>query len=163
MIPFLKWCPAPSCSFAMECHLTSADDLLHTVPSVTCRCGHTFCFGCPETHHEPIPCLLLRLWRKKCKDDSETANWLTANTKECPKCFASIEKNGGCNHITCRKCQHHFCWVCLGSWQNHTGDAYACNRYRDKGDKVSASRQQLERYLHYYTRFANHANSLKYV
>lgn len=36
--------------------------------------------------HEPINCRLLKLWLKKCSDDSETANWLNANTKDCPKC-----------------------------------------------------------------------------
>lgn len=34
---------------------------------------------------------------KKCADDSETSNWISANTKECPKCHSTIEKNGGCN------------------------------------------------------------------
>ena len=26
------------------------------------------------------------MWLKKCEDDSETANWINANTKDCPKC-----------------------------------------------------------------------------
>jgi len=27
--------------------------------------------------------------------DSETANYISANTKDCPKCKVCIEKNGG--------------------------------------------------------------------
>jgi ariadne-1 len=40
-------------------------------------------------------------WQQKAKDDSETANWLLSHTKECPQCHKAVEKNGGCNHISC--------------------------------------------------------------
>ena len=30
---------------------------------------------------------------------SETSNWIAANTRECPKCHVTIEKDGGCNHM----------------------------------------------------------------
>jgi hypothetical protein len=40
-------------------------------------------------------------WRQKCEDDSETKNWMQANTKPCPKCGKPVEKNGGCNLVTC--------------------------------------------------------------
>ena len=32
-------------------------------------------------------------------------------TKQCPKCDVSIQRTGGCNHITCQ-CGTHWCWVC---------------------------------------------------
>ena len=52
-----------------------------------------------------IRCHLIKKWIKKCDDDSETSNWISANTKECPKCGATIEKDGGCNHMVriCRR------------------------------------------------------------
>ena len=53
-----------------------------------------------------MQCALLQKWKKKCDDDSETYNWIHANTKECPKCQATIEKDGGCNHIVCRNSVH---------------------------------------------------------
>jgi len=42
-----------------------------------------------------------KLWKQKCQDDSETKNWMSANTKPCPKCAKPVEKNGGCNLVTC--------------------------------------------------------------
>ena len=40
-------------------------------------------------------------------------------TRECPGCGISISKNGGCNHMSCRKCDSEFCWKCLGKWHYH--------------------------------------------
>merc|ERR1712032_677728 len=31
--------------------------------------------------------------------------------KTCPVCQSIVEKNGGCNHITC-VCSIHWCWLC---------------------------------------------------
>ena len=33
--------------------------------------------------------------------------------------------------MTCKNtsCKFEFCWVCLGSWKDHAGSYYACNRY----------------------------------
>lgn len=66
---------------------------------VVCKCGHVFCFECGENWHDPVLCRFLKKWIKKCDDDSETSNWIAANTKECPKCNVTIEKDGGCNHM----------------------------------------------------------------
>ena len=161
----LKWCPAPDCKFALECGVKSKD-LNRVVPTVTCKCGHPFCFGCTVTDHQPAPCAVVKKWLKKCADDSETANWISANTKECPKCYSTIEKNGGCNHMTCRKCRHEFCWMCMGVWSEHGTSWYNCNRFEEKSghdarDAQAKSRQSLERYLHYYNRYANHEQSAK--
>ncbi|RUP50342.1 hypothetical protein BC936DRAFT_139583 [Jimgerdemannia flammicorona] len=102
---YLRWCPAPNCEFAIECHVP-ASSLQTIVPSVVCQCQHRFCFGCGLGEHQPAVCALVKKWIKKCEDDSETANWISAHTKECPKCHSTIEKNGGCNHMTCRKCKY---------------------------------------------------------
>ncbi|KAL1636622.1 hypothetical protein SLS58_009747 [Diplodia intermedia] len=161
----LKWCPAPNCEYAVDCPV-KLKDLLRIVPTVVCDCKHHFCFGCSLNDHQPAPCALVKKWLKKCEDDSETANWISANTKECPKCHSTIEKNGGCNHMTCRKCRHEFCWMCMGVWSEHGTSWYNCNRYEEKSghearDAQAKSRQSLERYLHYYNRYANHEQSAK--
>lgn len=67
--------------------------------------------------------------------------------------------------MTCRKCHWDFCWVCLGPWSEHGTSWYNCSRYEEKGevhaDAQSKSRASLERYLHYYNRYANHQLSIK--
>jgi ariadne-1 len=65
-----------------------------------------------------------------------------------------------------RKCKHEFCWVCMGPWNEHGTSWYNCNRYEEKSgsearDNQAKSRASLERYLHYYNRYANHDHSAK--
>ena len=47
--------------------------------------------------------------------------WLNRHTKKCPKCKSPIEKNNGCDHMTCKRqaggCGHEFCWRCLAPWR----------------------------------------------
>ena len=100
--PSLRWCPHPNCEYAIRCPGVSVKSLDSVVPTVKCAENHKFCFGCGlESDHQPAICPIVKLWLKKCADDSETANWIQANTKECPKCQATIEKNGGCNVSRC--------------------------------------------------------------
>jgi ariadne-1 len=172
----VKWCPTPNCGNAI------AAELITGITDVRCVCGYRFCFRCHREAHAPAPCEQMKLWELKCQDDSETQNWVQANTKVCPKCDVPTEKNGGCNHMTCRQCKHEWCWVCLRTWKGHN-DYYTCNRF-EKQKKASSNskrtllrrgkskrqqreddrqrfRQALERYLHFFERYTNHSNSLK--
>lgn len=53
--------------------------------------------------------------------DSKSILWIKENTQPCPCCKTNIEKNGGCNHMTCRKCSPHvnFCWECKTVYSLH--------------------------------------------
>jgi ariadne-1 len=70
------------------------------------------------------------VWAGKNGPDGMTTHWVQANTKKCPNCQRVIEKNqGGCNHMRCgAPCLHQFCWLCLGSWANHSGTNYQLRR-----------------------------------
>ncbi|OMJ23772.1 E3 ubiquitin-protein ligase dbl4 [Smittium culicis] len=124
----LAWCTGPNCDKAIEFPSYTKSIPKDTIPIVTCDCGESFCFHCKGSNHKPAVCLISKLWIQKCNDDSETFNWLASNTKDCPKCAYPIEKNGGCNHITCRNCSYEFCWVCLKIWNIHK-ENYNCNIY----------------------------------
>lgn len=153
----LMWCPSPGCGLVV--HPTGNQKFAQ------CTKGHTFCTYCREEFHAPASCDVVKEWNQKCQDDTETAHWLVANTKNCPNCSCIIEKDGGCNHMRCSKCKHEFCWVCMGDWVLHT-DNYMCNRY-DPGQaktdkyKVKNAKGILNRYLFYYHRFMNHWQSLR--
>lgn len=156
----IRWCPKADCGHVIRVHYYDARP-------VTCNCGYTFCFACSEMWHDPVQCKWLREWIKKCDDDSETSNWLVANTKECPKCSATIEKDGGCNHMVCKRCKYDFCWVCLTSWEPHGSAWYNCNRYDEEEakrarDAQEKSRAALQRYLFYCNRYMNHMQSLRF-
>ncbi|XP_029420923.1 E3 ubiquitin-protein ligase ARIH1 isoform X2 [Nannospalax galili] len=158
----LKWCPAPDCHHVVKVQYPDAKP-------VRCKCGRQFCFNCGENWHDPVKCKWLKKWIKKCDDDSETSNWIAANTKECPKCHVTIEKDGGCNHMVCRNqnCKAEFCWVCLGPWEPHGSAWYNCNRYNEDDAKAARdaqerSRAALQRYLFYCNRYMNHMQSLRF-
>lgn len=168
-----RWCPAPDCTNLAElvedprteCYDRTTSCDLRMVPIVTCPDSHEFCFDCLYENHLPCPCWLVEAWVKKCADDSETANWIEANTQSCPKCLSQIEKNGGCNHMTCRKCRYEFCWICLGDWDLHNSMNWKCNRYITKEveqvrKRKSEKQESLNRYLHFYKRFSVHQRSM---
>ncbi|XP_068665717.1 probable E3 ubiquitin-protein ligase ARI8 [Aristolochia californica] len=161
-----KWCPAPGCEYAVDYVMGSGNY------DVTCNCSYNFCWNCTEEAHRPVDCGTVSMWILKNSAESENMNWILANSKPCPKCKRPIEKNQGCMHITCTPpCKFEFCWLCLGAWSDHgerTGGFYACNRYetaKQEGVYDEAERRRemaknsLERYTHYYERWATNQSS----
>jgi len=158
--PNLRFCPGPNCPIvikAMECVSKN---------TVCIHCKSRFCFKCGGSYHAPTDCETIKRWLTKCADDSETANYISANTKDCPKCNICIEKNGGCNHMQCFNCKHDFCWMCLGDWRTHGSEYYECSRYKENPNIAHESehaqaREALKKYLHYFERWENHSRSMK--
>ncbi|KAK2971050.1 hypothetical protein RJ640_017202, partial [Escallonia rubra] len=133
----VKWCPsAPHCGNAIRVE----DD---EYCEVECACGLQFCFSCSSQPHSPCSCLMWNLWAKKCKDESETVNWITVNTKFCPKCQKPVEKNG---------LQH--------TWNGIAG--HTCGRFKeDAVQKTDRAIKDLARYVHYHNRHKAHTDSFK--
>ena len=147
-----RWCPGPGCERIACASSTLAMEQENYVAHCE-SCEISFCVRCGEENHSPSNCRDLARWNEKCSDESETTNWILANTKACPKCSSRIEKNQGCNHMTCRKCRHEFCWVCMKDWKGH----YKCNEFVTENN--AKAKHELERYLHYYKRYHVHTEA----
>ncbi|PIN12373.1 putative E3 ubiquitin ligase [Handroanthus impetiginosus] len=155
----VKWCPSvPHCGSAIR---VENDEFCE----VECSCGLQFCFSCLSEAHSPCSCLMWELWRKKCRDESETVNWITVHTKPCPKCLKPVEKNGGCNLVSCL-CGQAFCWLCGGATgRDHTWSHivnHSCGRYKEESEKkAERAKRDLYRYMHYHNRYKAHTDSFK--
>uniref|UniRef100_A0A3Q1BNI2 Ankyrin repeat and IBR domain-containing protein 1 n=1 Tax=Amphiprion ocellaris TaxID=80972 RepID=A0A3Q1BNI2_AMPOC len=158
-------------------------------PAVDCGKGHLFCWSCQGEAHEPCDCETWKLWLQKVNEmkpeelagvseayeDAANCLWMLTNSKPCANCKSPIQKNEGCNHMQCAKCKYDFCWICLEEWKKHsssTGGYYRCTRYEviqqveeqskemtEEAEKKHKSFQELDRFMHYYTRFKNHEHS----
>ncbi|KAK1354658.1 RBR-type E3 ubiquitin transferase [Heracleum sosnowskyi] len=153
----IKWCPTADCECAIECELGSDSY------GVTCNCLGSICWHCVEDSHRPVDCITVGEWIVKNTSEYENVSWIHAYTKPCPKCKVPIEKNSGCMRMTCKPpCGFVFCWICLDSWNKHGYST--CNGYMDGGasgvdKRRSQAKEHIERYLHYYERWAANHNS----
>ena len=71
----MKYCPAAGCD---KVAVGSG------VTTIRCSCSNLFCFRCGEEAHDPTSCQQVAEWQEKCLNESETANWIIANTRKCP-------------------------------------------------------------------------------
>ncbi|KAI8472707.1 MAG: hypothetical protein J3K34DRAFT_204977 [Monoraphidium minutum] len=157
--PRVAFCPsAPWCGHAVQ-----VDSDPYVEPE--CPCGVSFCFKCRDEPHSPCTCKMWQMWQEKISGDSETRNWLQANTKPCPKCGKPVEKNGGCNLVVCQ-CRQPFCWLCgQATGMQHTWTSIAnhsCGRFKDEMDaRMGEAARNHKRYMFYFERFKAHADSIK--
>ena len=122
------WCSNPKCQTGQLNDGGSANNI------VTCiRCQKKTCFNHRTKWHKGLTCEEYDLTGNDA-DLKKTLIWLNRNTKTCPNCPHQIEKNDGCDHMTCIKCHHEFCWSCLADYHrirrdgNHRHDRH-CKHY----------------------------------
>ena len=80
----------------------------------TCtECNLRSCFDCRALAHPRLTCKEYQafLIAERTPADAATMEWFENNTKSCP-CNARIEKNLGCEHMTCTRCRAEWCWLC---------------------------------------------------
>jgi IBR domain, a half RING-finger domain len=110
-----RYCPTPDCGYVYRPSITASQ---HTCT----KCLEVICVACHE-RHGAMTCAEYRdlnlggyeAFRKYKKEKG---------IKDCPKCTTPIEKVEGCNHMTCRGCGSHICWVCLMMF-TESGPCYA--------------------------------------
>jgi hypothetical protein len=112
-----KQCPTPRCTYEFE-HNEGMRE------SIKCpQCRQTYCSNCLVQHSTKMTCDQakedLKLTGNKSAAARADDEWKRQHSKKCPRCKADIEKNNGCNHMTC-KCSHQFCWECLRPWTPKT-------------------------------------------
>ena len=81
---------------------------------LTCeRCSLEWCFKCHAPWHTHQSC------REFKSGNKEFRHWMkgrnnkgSANAHKCPSCNIPIQRSSGCTHMTCSKCNTHFCYVC---------------------------------------------------
>ncbi|CAG0884323.1 unnamed protein product [Darwinula stevensoni] len=129
----VTYCPR---TFCLTPVLLDDESTIGLCPS----CSFAFCKHCKRAYHGVMPCALTEeekgviynefirgndgvkehyLKKYGRRQISEVINqfefkkYCSENTKPCPNCKANIEKNGGCNKMSCFKCGNFFCWLCL--------------------------------------------------
>ena len=102
--PNIQLCPYPDCQSYAE---------KGNNKYVKCKQKkHQFCFNCLKNWHGNKRCLI--------DTDKSFENWRdSSQVKRCPQCKYFIEKNEGCNHITCTYCKYEFCWLCMQEYNSN--------------------------------------------
>ncbi|KAA8897788.1 hypothetical protein FN846DRAFT_892938 [Sphaerosporella brunnea] len=123
--PDFRECLNPDCSAGMgrgQLHEGGEE-----APIVTCKyCSAKSCFAHKLPWHEGQTCeefdeanAEYRAAREK--ENQLSTKYMEKKYKRCPKCKAFIEKFHGCNHMTCRACEHEFCWLCMAPYRGRLG------------------------------------------
>lgn len=108
---WIKWCPKPNCqgysaatasNFRLKCNI----------------CRYEYCYNCSEAWHKG---------KCRAKKDLSYEIWaMCNNVKVCPNCRNHVQKNGGCLHMYCSRCQHRWCWICGGDYASPSHNGFTC-------------------------------------
>ncbi|GAB5355954.1 hypothetical protein AAMO2058_000249300 [Amorphochlora amoebiformis] len=102
------------------------------------KCDSVICFDCKQDYHSG----------QSCDDvgDTDLKEWARGrDCTDCTKCGMLIERSGGCNHMTCRKCKHEFCWICGADYKSgHFGGPLSCSQYGGPPKSSSANLRTLQ-------------------
>ncbi|KAI0119270.1 hypothetical protein F4814DRAFT_234338 [Daldinia grandis] len=104
--------------------------------TATCgECGYQTCMTCKGATHDG-----------DCPNDEQLQQVFQLATEQhwqrCQNCWAMVELNTGCNHMTCR-CGFGFCYVCGGRWKTCQCDHWDEHRLYARAAQIDA-RGQVE-------------------
>lgn len=78
-------------------------------------CNYAFCCVCKKGWHGELVRCFPRREAELSAEEKATEEYLKMYTSPCPTCSAPCQKQMGCNHMKCFKCDTHFCYLC-SSW-----------------------------------------------
>ena len=128
-------------------------------------CSYVFCENCKKPWHGlKIPCndLITKFMNadEEGKEELrkqygtgvfmelESQIWLNENSKPCLQCGTRIQKNRGCNHMTCRVCKFEWCWICGGPYVRGHFQSGKCEQFDDDYfEELNMTRAQFYHYF----------------
>ena len=136
-----RLCPGVDCSMIAYAQLGSDINTKCT----NFNCQKDFCFRCGEEPHTPASCKDIQEFLPLLSS-SELA--IKKHTKPCPGCKVPVEKNEGCNHMSCTNCKTHFCWLCATEIEGYNDlDRHVCNRFSPIGEENFDAKERDSFYL----------------
>jgi len=100
-----RFCPNENCGTGIELPESCCKAENISCPS----CDYEFCPQCYGPSHSEVGTCREFLYLS-------SASHTCFETKQCPFCLVWIEKNNGCDHMTCDHCHNEFCWSCMGDY-----------------------------------------------
>jgi hypothetical protein len=117
-MPEFRWCSRAGCGSGQLVEGADANPIMICV-----HCRAKTCFT-HRTAHPGKSCAEYDR-EKAASEEAALEHLLQTTTKPCPGCNAAIEKNDGCDHMTCAKtaggCGFEFCWRCGADYNGASG------------------------------------------
>ncbi|XP_041351237.1 E3 ubiquitin-protein ligase parkin-like [Gigantopelta aegis] len=118
-------CPGPGCGMGLM-----LEPAQRKVTCVSNSCQMTFCRDCHLEYHNG-PCRMRsmaqagsqnfsidRVQAERARWEVQTQTVICETTKPCPRCHTRTERDGGCMHMACPRCNLEWCWMCQKPWDN---------------------------------------------
>ncbi|KAH7111055.1 hypothetical protein B0J11DRAFT_447738, partial [Dendryphion nanum] len=130
--PEFHWCMGPGCQYG-QLHADSN-------PIFRCaQCSFRSCIQHKVPWHDGLTCTEYDasiISRQRQVEKAASEKKIRQTSRLCPgeNCGWRIEKNKGCDHMTCRKCKTEFCWLCGANYrdikrQGNTAHSRACRYF----------------------------------
>lgn len=125
-MPEFRWCSRAGCGSGQLVEGADAN------PIMTCHhCRHRTCFKHRVAWHCGKTCEMYDADLGE-SEEAQLVQWMEEHAKRCPKCGVGIEKNEGCDHMTCKPCAGgcgaEFCWRCGADYNGPNGIRAVGNR-----------------------------------
>ena len=99
------WCPKPGCKQYIDARNFQGNK------GACSECGFELCLRCGAKYHGDKNCLYVI--------DDGFKDWVNSkDVNPCPKCKVPVEKDEGCQHMTCAMCRYQWCWICGGEYSD---------------------------------------------